>query len=168
MSLHQDLLRQARHLATKEPRRPTQASLRRGVSAAYYALFHLLVDEAVGRMIAASRPALRNCLRRAFSHNNMNKAAQMFAMADVNRKPSPGLEGNPLQPKLIKVAEAFVDLQQARHDADYNMAQRFSCQDVLDLIDQADRAVADWRDVRTSLPADTFLVGLLAFGNMRT
>ena len=168
MSLHQDLLRQARHLATKEPRRPTQASLRRGVSAAYYALFHLLVDEAAGRMIAASRPSLRNCLRRAFGHRNMNKVAQMFAKDDVNRKLSPGLEGSPLQPKLINVAEAFVDLQQARHDADYNMAQQFSRQDVLDLIDQADQAVADWRDVRNTLPADTFLVGLLAFENMRT
>ena len=50
MSLQQDLLRQARHLATKEPRRPSQASLRRAVSAAYYALFHLLVDEAIGRL----------------------------------------------------------------------------------------------------------------------
>ena len=50
MSLQQDLLRQARDLATKEPRRPSQASLRRAVSAAYYALFHLLVDEAIGRL----------------------------------------------------------------------------------------------------------------------
>ena len=92
----------------------------------------------------------------------------MFAKDDVNQKLSPGLEGNALQLKLINVAEAFVDLQQARHDADYNMGQRFSRQDVVDLIDQADQAVADWHDVRNTLPADTFLVGLLAFGNMRT
>lgn len=39
MSLHADLLKQARHLATKERRRPSQASLRRAISAAYYALF---------------------------------------------------------------------------------------------------------------------------------
>ncbi len=46
MSLHDDLLEQAKHLANREPRRPKQASLRRAISAAYYALFHLLVDEA--------------------------------------------------------------------------------------------------------------------------
>ena len=46
MSLHADLLKQARHLSTKEPSRPSQASLRRAISAAYYALFHRLVDEA--------------------------------------------------------------------------------------------------------------------------
>lgn len=54
----------------------------------------------------------------------------------------------------------------SRHEAD-NTAQRFSRRDVLDLIDQADQAAKDWRDVRNTLPADTFLVGLLAFGNMR-
>ena len=88
----------------------------------------------------------------------------MFAKSSVSPKLGPGLNGNPLPTKLIKVAEAFVDLQQARHDADYNMEQRFSRQDVLDLISQADQAVADWRDVRNTLPADTFLVGLLVFG----
>ena len=51
MSLHADLLRQARQLATRERRRPLQASLRRGVSASYYALFHLLVHEATSRMV---------------------------------------------------------------------------------------------------------------------
>ena len=168
MSLQQDLLRQARHLATKEPRRPSQASLRRAVSAAYYALFHLLVDEAVGRMVVASGSSLRDCLRRAFAHGNMKTVAKMFAKNDVSPKLRPGLSGQQLQPKLIKVAEAFVDLQQARHDADYNMAQRFSRRDVLDLINQADRAVVDWRDVRNTDAADTFLVGLLAFGNMRS
>jgi len=46
MSLPQDLLAQARLLATKEPRRSRDASFRRSVSTAYYALFHLLTDEA--------------------------------------------------------------------------------------------------------------------------
>ena len=97
----------------------------------------------------------------------MNTVAQQFATDSVSPKLSPGLNGQPLPPKLMQVAEAFVDLQQARHEADYNTAQRFSRRDVLDLIDQADQAAKDWRDVRDTLPADTFLVGLLAFGNMR-
>jgi len=37
MSLHADLLAQAEYLAKKEPKRPRQASLRRAISAAYYA-----------------------------------------------------------------------------------------------------------------------------------
>ena len=52
MSLPRDLLAQAKLLATKEKSRPKQASLRRSVSAAYYALFHLLVDAAARRLVS--------------------------------------------------------------------------------------------------------------------
>ena len=167
MSLHGDLLRQARHLATKEPRRPLQASLRRAVSAAYYSLFHLLVDEAVNRMISAPRDSLRDCLRRAFAHTNMRTVAQQFARGDVSPKLSPGLDGQLLQPELVNVAATFVDVQQARHEADYDTARRFTRMEVLDLIDRVEQATNDWHDVRRTGPADTFLVGSLAFGNMR-
>jgi hypothetical protein len=57
MSLATDLLEQARHLLRRERRRPRQASLRRAISAAYYALFHLLIEEATGALVA--RP---NCV----------------------------------------------------------------------------------------------------------
>ena len=43
MTLASDLLAQAKHLAGRERGRPRQASLRRAASAAYYALFHLLL-----------------------------------------------------------------------------------------------------------------------------
>ena len=45
MPFPNDLLEQARHLANREPKRPKQASLRRAVSTAYYAIFHLLSME---------------------------------------------------------------------------------------------------------------------------
>jgi uncharacterized protein (UPF0332 family) len=47
MSFAQDLLEQAQHLVDWDGANPKQASLRRAVSTAYYALFHLLIDEAV-------------------------------------------------------------------------------------------------------------------------
>jgi hypothetical protein len=46
MSLPADLLAQARRLISQDPRRPRQASLRRAISTAYYALVHLLISEA--------------------------------------------------------------------------------------------------------------------------
>ena len=49
MGLAEDLLRQADHLAAYERLNPSQASLRRAVSTAYYALFHLLIGEAALR-----------------------------------------------------------------------------------------------------------------------
>ena len=47
MTLARDLLEQATYLSQREKTRPKQASLRRAVSAAYYAVFHLLNSEAV-------------------------------------------------------------------------------------------------------------------------
>ena len=66
MTLANDLLAQAKHLATKEPRRPRDASLRRAVSSAYYALFHLLTAEASKLLVSGSdREGLRNSSRAA-------------------------------------------------------------------------------------------------------
>ena len=161
VSLHADLLKQAKLLAGKEPRRPLQASLRRAVSASYYALFHLLVDEATKRMLSGrNRDALRDCLARAFSHDVMKQVAQQFSSNGLSPKLIPGLNGQTLQPQLV-------DLQQARHEADYDRARRFTRREVLDLVDQAEQAFADWKVVRKSIQADTFLAGLLAFRNMR-
>ena len=61
----------------------------------------------------------------------------------------------------------FVDLQEARHEADYDVARRFTRGEVLDLVDRAEQAFTDWKCVRKSIQADTFLAGLLAFGHMR-
>jgi uncharacterized protein (UPF0332 family) len=55
MAFADDLLKQAYHLANRESGEPKQASLRRAVSTAYYALFHLLIDEAVGNWVVARR-----------------------------------------------------------------------------------------------------------------
>ena len=148
MSLHADLLRQARQLALKEPRRPSQASLRRAVSASCYALFHLLVDEAPRRMFSGrDRAALRGCLGRAFVHADMKRVAQQFSGGRVSPKLSPGMNRQAVRPELTGVAATFVDLQQARHEADYDTTHRFSRPDVIDLMDRAEQAFRDWNSV---------------------
>ena len=114
MSLHADLLRQGPgSLPSRNPGGPLQASLRRAISASYYALFHLLVDEATKRMFpGGDRAALRGCLARAFLHGDMKKVAQQFSEGGVSPKLSPGMNGQAVQPELIGVAATFVDLQQ--------------------------------------------------------
>lgn len=172
MSLHSDLLAQARHLARRESKRPRQASLRRSVSASYYAVFHMLIDEATRRMMSGnSRKPLRRCLARGFSHRNMHRVAMQFAGqfagGGVSPKLRPGLNGLPLQPDLVALARTFVDLQQARHEADYDLARRFTRREALNLANRADRAMTAWRGLRKTAQADTFLTGLLAFGNLQ-
>ncbi len=168
MSLHGELLRQARHLAVKEPQKPRQASLRRSVSASYYALFHLLIDEAVKRMFTGTdRAALRDTLVRQFDHGKMRVVAESYLGRNPNAAQHPGLNGQSLQPQLISVAEAFLDLQQARHDADYDRAYRLTRSDTLDLLSVAQDAFEDWKVVRKTLQADVFLASLLVGKNRR-
>ena len=53
MAYPDELLELARELANLHPGHPHQASLRRAVSTAYYALFHLLISEV--RQIGSDR-----------------------------------------------------------------------------------------------------------------
>ena len=168
MSLHSELLKQARFLTKKEPKKPTQASLRRSVSASYYALFHLLVEEATRLMLSGNaRGPLRDCLSRAFQHSAMKQIAAQFTNRSVSPKLTPSFNQAPLQQELIDVASYFVQLQEARHEADYNRTPRFTRREALDLADLTDQAFRDWGRVRGSLQADTFLTGLLAYRLMQ-
>ncbi len=168
MSLHHDLLDQARLLATKESRRPKQASLRRAISTAYYALYHLFVDEATKKFVTSkSASDLRVCLARAFGHHEMMTVAKGFASGTVSAKLRPGMRGAMPSTSLSRCAGAFVDLQQARHEADYDLAKRYTRQQALDRVEQAKIAFLDWEAVRKTPEADVFLVGLLAHGQMR-
>ncbi len=150
MSLHHDLLEQARQLATRERTRPKQSSLRRSVSASYYALFHLLLDTATRRLVSGNdRQALRYVLRRAFSHASMKNTAAGFTSGagGVVETLRPGLNNLQLQPELMRVAAMFRDLQELRHEADYDLSRPFTRLEALDLYHGVKRAFDDWRTV---------------------
>ena len=97
----------------------------------------------------------------------MKRVALQFAGQNLSPRLSPGLNGLALQDELVRVAAAFVDLQQHRHDADYNMGRQFTRIEALNIVGAAERAFVDWRAVRNSAQADTFLVGLLTFEKIR-
>lgn len=168
MAFHTDLLDQATHLARKEPKRPKQASLRRAVSAAYYAIFHLLVDEAVIRLIrgGADPGTLQNSLRRAFAHSEMKRISSAFAGGNLPSSMKSALTGA-APPDIRLVAETFVDLQQARHEADYDLSRSFTRAEVTDLIHRTRTAFARWNAVRTSDPARVYLTLLLVGERLR-
>jgi hypothetical protein len=102
-----------RKLVSTEP--VTEAALRRAVSSAYYALFHLLIEEACKNWIHADH---RGRLSRQFDHGRMKVASDALA-----RKSPSGTDA-------FVVANTFVRLQQERHEADYNLTTTFSLLDV--------------------------------------
>jgi uncharacterized protein (UPF0332 family) len=162
MALPQDLLAQAKQLATKEPQKPKQASLRRSVSTAYYALFHLLIDAACRFLIAgrtAHRSHLRNQLARAFTHGHMKGASLRYSHAQY--PPWLSTAAGAVQPELARVADAFVDLQQARHEADYDLSRAFTKTETMAIMRQVEAAFDDWKAVEGSPQAEAYLVALL-------
>lgn len=169
MAIPEDLLAQAKHLANREPKRPRQASLRRAVSTAYYALFHLLVT-AGANAIAPNKPAeLRNRVRRAFTHEGMKEASAGFQHGNIENLPNgiKSLIASPIQPELSIVANAFIQLQQDRNTADYDFSRTLTRAEVLSKIDLVDRAFDAWAKVKQTDNANVFLTALLLHRNWR-
>jgi hypothetical protein len=156
LGLAEDLLQQAHHLATYEGVNPTQAALRRAVSTAYYALFHLLIEDASQRWNGSAAAATG--LERAFNHGQMKNSSLQFDTAlwrdwhGTLRTVPPGLQ---------RVAQSFIDLQQERHIADYNNHEQWTGTDVEATIDIARAAFQDWQAVRTDPMAGDYLLSML-------
>ena len=162
MSLHADLLKQARHLATKEPRRPAQASLRRSISASYYALFHRLVDDATRTLISRrNRDSLRQSISRAFHHSDMRSLSEALARGNLPSKLAGAFPPPPIDHTLRSIAQAFWDLQEARYQADYNTYRSFSRGEALYHLQLTTHAIDNWAQIRKTAQADAYLAGLL-------
>ena len=167
--LHDQLLEQAHQLATRERRRPRQGSLRRAVSAAYYALFHFLIDCSTRDLVGTTsrRAGLRSLLARAYQHGVMFLAAKNFGRGSLPLALSRPLGGAAVSLELSKVAESFTLLQDARHRADYDLAASFRRQDVVALVRRAELAMRNWRAVSGQPASDLFLVSLLTWDRLR-
>jgi hypothetical protein len=159
MSLHDDLLEQAEQLAKIDARRPKQASLRRAVSASYYAVFHLLTSEASALYAAEFGLAAR--INRTHNHGEMKKASSMIANDKFPKGVQPPGGGYLTPPGLKTVANVFVSLQQARYEADYDLTRTFRRQETLAFVQTARRAFAAWERVRKTDDARLYLACFL-------
>jgi hypothetical protein len=139
---------------------PTEANLRRAMSTAYYAIFHLLISET---SLNWNRESLRKMLARVFDHGKM-KSASDNKVSELNAyfKASP-----PASPErttcedLRAVCRAFIEAQQRRHDADYNLFKPCPLKDVQDQIQQVTRAFQAWSRIRDTEIAQVYLISLL-------
>jgi uncharacterized protein (UPF0332 family) len=160
VSLSGDLIEQAEHLAKREPKKPRQASLRRAVSSAYYAMFHMLIADGALTLIPNTPASLRHQAQRAFIHGEMKKACAQFVTSPATGIAA-DLINDPLEEEFNRVAAAFVELQEARHAADYDLSQTFDRVSVLQTINQAKSAMTDWKAVRKKPNANVFPAALL-------
>jgi hypothetical protein len=127
-----DLIGHAQRLAKPGRGRPYQADLKRAVSAAYYALFHAVARTAADTLIGAtaahrSSPTWARAYR-SLEHRyakNQCKAVASYIPAALN-----------------DVADAFVQLQELREEADYNPLSALTRRDVEAHIRLAEAAIS--------------------------
>jgi uncharacterized protein (UPF0332 family) len=165
--LSSDLLKQARSLASQDPNRSKDASVRRAISTAYYALFHFLIDEATRILIGTSlkdKP-LRQLLSRCFQHQSMAKACKQIVDL-ANNRTNPASAYGSFAPSLLKhakdlqvVAKTFTDRQGHRHLADYDLGTNHSRADALISVREVEEAMRAWNRIKK---ADRRLVQLMA------
>ncbi|WP_459556031.1 hypothetical protein [Lacunimicrobium album] len=163
--MHDDLLAQATHLATLETGRPKLANLRRAVSSLYYSLFHYLIFhstcEIMGTQPAESR--LRHVLARAYEHGRMKEACDSFSQPRIKKDRFRDLDphGYPVGSEIQDIASVFVELQDLRHRADYNLNRRWSRSEVLTLIKSVEDALSKFESLKLKDPHRSFFLGNL-------
>ena len=114
-----DLLDLARELVDRDVGRPRQSSLKRGVSTAYYALFHAIAHECVAQTIGWTFRSFRyweavTPVYRAVDHGGAKRQFERYRL-------------DPVAPADLKqIAREFVALQTARIRADYDPAPVFT------------------------------------------
>lgn len=155
MAYHDDLLDQAFDLIHRNPAAPKQADLRRGVSTAYYALFHLLIRETT---VNWNRESSRDALGRMFDHRPMKKASKR--VVDSATSPFVGEDPRFVQ-KLRTVAKAFVQLQDKRHLADYDNSKFWTWVEAFGEVATVMKAFEIWPSIASENIVQEYLVSLL-------
>lgn len=157
MSYPEALLAQAAVLTSSGESALSQANARRAISSAYYALFHLLIDEAT-RIVRPS--CVQVPLRRSYEHKTMMNVCDAWCgrrpMSAVARE----LVIGPIEEPLKRVASVFVDVQQARHHADYDLLRPVTRRSAADHVRRVRKAFDDWRGVSAEPNSDVFLAML--------
>lgn len=146
MAYADDLLKDARHLARRGGKNPKQSSLRRAVSTAYYAVFHLLVADFVRHWRI---PEQRARLGRIVDHGGIS--GTIFKIQD-RRQPTA------VEAELGDLLAKLTQLQKDRIEADYNVGKNWSATDVKRTLDVADEVFLSWRRIRNErIAQDHFL-----------
>ncbi len=145
----QELFDVAESLLKIEPH--TEAIARRTISTAYYALFHLLIE---GACELWSVPAHRARIARHFDHKQM-RLISVQAARQHRENPEAARAG------LALVASTFVQLQQARHEADYKLSDEVERPEAELSVLFVREAFSVWNSIDQTPVAQDYLLSLL-------
>jgi hypothetical protein len=134
--------------------------LRRALSTGYYALFHLLISDAIAN---CADPQLRATLARVFDHGPMKQASDK-KLSELNdffeQRPLEGPERT-VKYHLYNVAETFSQAQHNRNEADYNLLREWQPTQVSLLLEGIADAFKSWNAIRDEPVARDYLISML-------
>lgn len=124
--------------------RPKVIKLRRGVSSAYYAVFHELSYRVVQRVLEPTGWGAREAaIARWVNHNDL---ADLSKTAIGSRTGALAAALGPMNAEVQRIAAAFLDLQDQRHQADYDDLYDTSKAEAIGFVNTARDAVErSWR-----------------------
>ena len=146
--LGDELLEDARHLAAWGETENRKSCMRREISTAYYAVFHLLTEDFVRHWEFEDQRAR---LARMFNHQKMK---------DAPFKPKDRSNPTVVEAALADVITAFGQLQGDRHRADYDLGWNIVRTDVDDAITLAEATFEKWRLIRDEEAARHHLLSM--------
>ena len=160
MAYPDDLLQFAQAMANLHPGEAHQPSLRRALSTGYYALFHLLISDAVAN---CTDRQFRATLARVFDHGPMKQASDK-KISELNdffdQRPLEGPERT-MKYHLYDVAETFSQAQHNRNEADYNLLREWQPTQVSLLLEGIADAFKSWSIIRSEPIARDYLISML-------
>jgi hypothetical protein len=160
MAYADDLLQLALEIANLRGSDAHQPSLRRGLSTAYYALFHLLISDAISD---CNDPHLRAALARLFDHGPMRKASEdkLSELKGLSKQRPPEASEHFVKYHLRNVAETFRRAQHNRNEADYNLTREWQPTEVSLLNEGIKDAFESWSRIREERAARDYLIAML-------
>ena len=153
MGYHDELLAHALALVHAQPQ--SELALRRAVSAAYYAVFHLLIFEATEHW---DNTGLRATLGRAYDHGLMKTTSNRI----LDGREFPYTNESPeVVSELKEIAQGFSQLQEDRHFADYNLMRTLDPADALLQVKTAEKIFLTLPTIKTEHIVQEYLTLLL-------
>jgi hypothetical protein len=145
-----DLIKQAEDLLDNSTDTHNQAAIRRAISNAYYAVFQMIVQEGIMLLLGTDEKEINNFFERSFEHSAMKIACE-----DIRKRILP-LRYNPIigpfPKELVQIAIFFVELQKARHEADYNFYESIPLNFAKRYVEIAAEIIANWNAILETDP----------------
>lgn len=147
------LLAHARRLAGSGRGRPPDVDLRRGISAAYYSVFHDITRQAAQHLIGSADLSAQNAIRRTWTHGEIAASSGLVvdrakvllhspeappAKSLLAYGPLPDLAAN--DGSLVAGLRRLGELQILRHQADYDHEATFGKASLLSACQRAELA----------------------------